>query len=72
MKTPALLSALAGAFALLALPLHSQDAKLPPEQQLKAMKEQNQKLIEKQAAALEKLDAILKDAQQLRVFARRS
>ena len=36
------------------------------------MKEQNQKLLEKQAATLEKLDEMLKDAQQLRGFAHRS
>ena len=35
-------------------------------------KEQNQKLLDQQTASLQKLDDVLKDAQQLRTFAHRS
>ena len=53
-------------------PVHSQGAKATPEQQLKVMKEQNAKLLETQKATLEKLDELLKDAQQMRGFAHRT
>lgn len=72
MKTPASLVALGAALLLVAGPVHSQTSKLTAEQQLQAMKEQNVKLLQQQATALEKLDGVLKDAQQLRTFARRS
>ena len=45
---------------------------LTPQQSLQALKEKNQKLIEAQAATLQKLDEITKNAQQLRAFSKRS
>jgi hypothetical protein len=52
--------------------VRSQAAKPSAEQQLKDLKAANAKLLETQAATLQKLDEVLKDAQQLRTFARRT
>ena len=62
----------AGVMFLSASPVHSQQPKPTPEQQLKKLKEDNQKLLETQQATLEKLDEMLKEAQQLRGFAHRT
>lgn len=50
---------------------HAQQAK-NPLQSLQSLKEQNTMLLEQQKATLEKLDVLTKDAQQLRVFSKRS
>jgi hypothetical protein len=55
--------------------LHSQSpapAPRTPQQTLQAIKMQNQKLLEQQAATLQKLEEMHKAAQQLRILARRT
>jgi tRNA A37 N6-isopentenylltransferase MiaA len=55
--------------------LHSQQSGTAPRsvpQALQEMRARNQKLLEQQAATLQKLDELEKNAAQLRVFARRS
>jgi hypothetical protein len=47
-------------------------APLPAEAKLKALKEANAQLLEKQRATLIRLDALVKEAEQLRIFAKRS
>lgn len=55
------------------VPLRSQSPQpAPPLQRMEAMKAQNEKLLETQAATLQKLDELMKEAQQLRIFARRT
>jgi len=58
-----------------AAPVDSQmatDGPQPPEAALLAAKAANKALLEKQRATLDRLDAIQKDASQLRIFVRRS
>lgn len=43
-----------------------------PQQELQLLKTQNQKLIEQQGAALQKLEELQKNVQQLRILARRT
>ncbi len=43
-----------------------------PEQRLAELKAANAELLKKQATTQERLDALLKDAEQLRIFAKRS
>ncbi|MCE9611780.1 MAG: hypothetical protein K8R23_16390 [Chthoniobacter sp.] len=54
--------------------LHSQapTAVKSPQQILQAMKVKNQELLEKQAVTLQKLDELEKDAEQLKIFGKRS
>jgi len=72
MKPFALLLALALGFVGFAVPLRSQVASGTAIQKLQSMKETNKKLLEQQDATLLKLDEIQKDAEQLRIFARRT
>jgi hypothetical protein len=75
MKAFALITAVAAGAVFVALPLHSQAPGLPagnPLEQLKVMRQVNMKLIEQQTATLQKLDEIAKDADQLKIFAKRS
>ena len=73
MKPFALLLALALGFLGLALPLRSQVAAPATSiQQLQTMKDANKKLLEQQEATLLKLDEIQKNAEQLRIFSRRT
>jgi hypothetical protein len=72
MKTFALFLAVTLGLLALASPLRSQVPKPTSLQQLQLMKEQNQKLIEQQEASLLKLDEMLKAAEQLRIFSRRT
>ena len=65
------------AFLVLTLNLHSQETQaliLPktPATILQAMKVKNQELIEKQAQTLQKLDVIEKEAEQIKVLAKRT
>lgn len=53
-------------------PLQSQAPKAPPLEQLKTLKEKNEKLLDQQTKTLQALDDLLKNAQQLRIFARRT
>ena len=74
MKTIALFL-LGTAFALaLAADVRSQAAQLPrtPLEQLQAIKTENAKLLEKQAATLKKLEEMRLQAQQLKNFTKRS
>ncbi len=43
-----------------------------PEQRLAELKAANAALLKQQAATLEQLDALIKEAEQLRIFAKRS
>jgi hypothetical protein len=73
MKPYALFLALVLGFLGLALPLRSQVARPATSiQQLQSMKEANAKLLEQQEATLLKLDEIQKNAEQLKIFARRT
>lgn len=57
---------------VLAVNLHSQaPLPKPPVEQLKALKAKNAELIEKQQAALLKLDEIDKQADQIRILGKR-
>ena len=65
------------AFFALALNLHSQEAPTPilpksPAAILQAMKVKNQELIEKQVQTLQKLDVIEKEAEQIKILAKRT
>jgi hypothetical protein len=53
-------------------PLHSQAPKPAPLDQLKTLKDKNEKLLDQQTKTLQALDDLLKNAQQLRIFARRT
>ena len=74
----AILAIIAGVAAS-SLPLHSQ-APVPapavpagtPLEQLKAIRDQNAKLLEQQAATLQKLDELEKAAQTLKVLGKRT
>lgn len=70
MKTLLTLAALLA----LGLQLHSQAPVVvkSPLQTLQAIKQKNQELIEKQTATLQKLEALAKDAEQLKIFGKRS
>lgn len=74
MKT--LLSVALSAIALfaLSLDLHSQAPVAPatPLQILQAMKAKNQELIEKQTQTLQKLDELEKEADQIKILAKRT
>ena len=75
MKTLLSLTLSAVAFLALAASLHSEApaAALPsPLQILQAMKAKNQDLIEKQTATLQKLDELEKEAEQLKIFGKRT
>ena len=73
MKPLALLLAFALGFLGLALPLRSQVARPATAiLQLQSMKDSNKKLLEQQEATLLKLDETQKNAEQLRIFARRT
>jgi len=74
MKTLLSLTLSVVALFALALDLHSQ-APVPPAtplQILKAMKAKNQELIEKQTQTLQKLDELEKEADQIKVLAKRT
>ena len=74
MKRTITLAVLAVATAALTLTVRSQ-APTPaqtPLQMLQTMKAQNQKVLEQQSATLQKLDELQKEAQQLRILARRT
>ena len=69
------LIAVAAAFALAATGrIHSQAQGLPksPLQQLQDIKAKNQQQVEKQAALLQKLEELEKNAQQLKFMGRRT
>lgn len=70
MKTLLTLAALLA----LGLHLHSQApaAAKSPLQTLQAIKQKNQELIDRQTATLLKLEALEKDAEQLKIFGKRS
>jgi|LakMenE18May11ns_1017448.scaffolds.fasta_scaffold8259365_1 hypothetical protein len=74
MKTLLSLTLSLAALLALGINLHSQApaAAKSPLETLRAMKLKNQELIEKQTATLQKLEAIEKDAEQLKIFAKRS
>lgn len=74
MKTHLSLTLSLAALLALGINLHSQApaAAKSPLETLRAMKLKNQELIEKQTATLQKLEAIEKDAEQLKIFAKRS
>jgi hypothetical protein len=85
MKRLLLIPVVAAGFGLVSLPLHSQapapDSAAPvksvvpagtPLQQLKAIRDENAKLLENQAATLLRLDELEKAAEQLKIFAKRS
>lgn len=57
-----------------ACPLRSQApaARQTPAEALRAVRTQNQKVIDQQTATLQKLEDLQKESQQLRIFARRS
>ena len=79
MKRFLFIIAILGAFGATSLTLHSQ-APAPavvvpagnPLEQLKAIRDQNAKLLEQQAAALLKLDELEKASQTVKVLGRRS
>ena len=74
MKTLLSLTLSVAAFLALAANLHAQAPAAPqsPAQMLQAMKAKNQDIIEKQAQTLQKLDELAKEAEQLKIFAKRS
>ncbi|MHA3773154.1 hypothetical protein ACXR0O_16600 [Verrucomicrobiota bacterium sgz303538] len=74
MKRTITLAVLAVATAALTLTVRSQ-APAPaqtPLQMLQTLKTQNQKVLDQQSATLQKLDELQKEAQQLRILARRT
>lgn len=67
------LFALAAAVAgLLSLPTEAQAPYRSNGDALKVLKEQNRQLLEQQAALIQKLDELEKEAKQLRIFAART
>ena len=74
MKTFLSLTLPAAMLLALALDLHSQVPAEPKTtlQILQAMKAKNQELLEKQTQTLLKLDAMAKEAEQLKIFGKRS
>ena len=74
MKTFLSLALSVAAFLALATNLHSQAPAAPksPMQILQAMKAKNQETIEKQTQTLQKLDELEKDAEQLKIFGKRT
>lgn len=74
MKTPLFLVLAAAALLALGSTLHAQApaAAKSPQQILQAMKLKNQELLEKQAVTLQKLEELEKDAEQLKIFGKRS
>jgi len=74
MKTLTLSALVAGCMLALTAHLHSQAPGVPkpPLQQLQEIKLKNQELLEKQAAALQKLEAIQKEAEQVKFLAKRT
>lgn len=76
MKTLLSLTLSVAALLALAANLHSQApapaAPQSPLQILQAMKAKNQELIEKQTQTLQKLDEIEKEAEQLKIFGKRT
>lgn len=76
MKTFLSLTLSVAALLALAANLHSQApapaAPPSPLQTLQAMKAKNQELIEKQTQTLQKLDEIEKEAEQLKIFGKRT
>ena len=74
MKTLTLSVLTAAALCALAPHLHSQAPVAPktPLQQLQEMQEKNKALIERQTGALQKLDALQKEAEQVKFLAKRT
>ncbi len=74
MKTLLSLTLSVAALLALATNLHSQAPAAPKSslQILQAMKAKNQDLIEKQTLTLQKLDEIEKEAEQLKIFGKRT
>ena len=74
MKTLLSLALSVAALLALATNLHSQAPEAPksPMQILQAMKAKNQEVIEKQTQTLQKLDDLEKDAEQLKIFGKRT
>ena len=74
MKTLLSLTLSIAAFLALSLNLHSQATIAPkaPLQILQAMKAKNQELIEKQAQTLLKLDELEREAEKIKVLAKRT
>lgn len=73
MKTSMIIVVFGAAFGL-AAHLHSEapGAANTPLQQAQALKAKNLEIIQKQTATLEKLDDLAKDAQQLKIFGKRT
>ena len=57
--------------ALLPAGLNSQQRVATTPEMLRAIQAGNAELLKRQAATLEKLDALLKDADQIRIFSKR-
>ena len=74
MKTLLSLALSVAALLALAADLHAQAPGAPksPMQVLQAMKAKNQAIIEKQTQTLQKLDEIEKEAEQIKVLAKRT
>ena len=74
MKTLLSLALSVAALLALAADLHAQAPGAPksPMQILQAMKAKNQEVIEKQTQTLQKLDDLEKDAEQLKIFGKRT
>jgi hypothetical protein len=73
MKRTLLFLAIAGSLLLVTFRFHSlAQANSSPRETLRALKEQNEKIIEQQTATLQKLDDVSKDAAQLRAFSKRA
>jgi hypothetical protein len=77
MKTPIIFSLVVAALLALGLNLRSQAPVSPAGprttlQVLQAMKAKNQELIEKQKATLTQLETLEKEAEQMKIFAKRS
>ncbi len=74
MKTLLSISLSVAALLALGLNLHSQAPAAPksPLQILQAMKAKNQELLEKQAQTLIQLETLEKEAEQMKIFAKRS
>lgn len=74
MKAPIILSFAVAILLTLGVNLHSQAPAVPRTtlQVLQAMKAKNQELIEKQKATLIQLETLEKEAEQMKIFAKRS
>jgi hypothetical protein len=72
MKHPSILFLVAAGLLAGLAPLHSQTPRGSTPQRLQTLKQQNATLLERQAAALLKLEELQKEAAQLRILARRT